>query len=93
MIKLKAGIDGKFLSNENISGGIPQGLLLALLVFNIFFSEINIRSPTVTCRLTEGLANTEFYKRVIRRKDAPQKCNALQYSSSMKPVSKDYRSH
>jgi len=35
MIQLKAGFSGEFLSNENISGGIPQGLLLALLGFNM----------------------------------------------------------
>lgn len=56
MIELKAGISGEFLLNENISGVIPQGLLLALLAFNIFVSEINIRSPTVTFTLTQGLA-------------------------------------
>lgn len=56
MIELKAGISGEFLLNENISGGIPQGLLLALLAFNIFVSEINIRSLTVTFTLTQGLA-------------------------------------
>lgn len=56
MIELKAGISGEFLSKKNISGGIPQGLLLALLVFNIFISEINIRSVTVTFTLTQGLA-------------------------------------
>lgn len=56
MIELQAGISREFLSNENISGGILQGLLLVWLVFSVFVSEINIRSLTVTVTLTKGLA-------------------------------------
>lgn len=56
MTELKAGISEEFLSNENISGGILQGLLLVLLVFSVFVSEINIRSLTVTVTMTKGLA-------------------------------------
>lgn len=56
MIDLNTGISGEFLSNENISGRIPQGLLLDLMIFSIFFREINTRSLTVTFTVTLGLA-------------------------------------
>lgn len=56
MIDLNTGISREFLSNENISGRIPQGLLLDLMIFSIFFSEINTRSLTVMFSVTPGLA-------------------------------------
>lgn len=56
MIDLNTGISREFLSNENISGRIPQGLLLDLMIFSIFFREINTRSLTVMFTMTPGLA-------------------------------------
>lgn len=56
MIDLNTGISREFLSNENISGRIPQGLLLDLMIFSIFFREINTRSLTVMFTMTPGVA-------------------------------------
>lgn len=56
MIDLNTGISREFLSNENISGRIPQGLLLDLMIFSIFFREINTMSLTVMFTMTPGVA-------------------------------------
>lgn len=58
MIDLNTGISGEFLTKENIPARIPQGLLLDLMMFSIFFSEINTRSLTVTFTMTPARPGT-----------------------------------